>query len=182
MKAKLVSLLLILLVFGGAYGYLQLLVPSSMNQRVSLNTAEGYAPFPPISFHSADGRSFSTQDFQSETVLVHFWAAWCGVCRSELPNLIKYVSNSNGKIALLSVSLDDDYADTQKVLSRIAEQNNLSLQQPNMFWAWDKDKSISAKLLNTIKVPETIILNNKREMIEKIIGSAPWGEATKPAM
>jgi hypothetical protein len=84
-------------------------------------------------------------------------------------------------VALLSVSLDDNYKDTQKVLDKIATKYNFSLLETNMFWAWDKDKSISAKLLNTVKVPETIILNNKREMIEKIIGPAPWAEAsTKP--
>ena len=181
MKTKLVSLLIILVVFGGAYAYLQLLVPSNMSQHVSLKTNQGFTSFPDITFSDANNRRFTVKNIPSDTVLIHFWAAWCVVCLSELPDLIRYVANSHGKVALLSVSLDDNYKDTQKVLDKIATKYNFSLLETNMFWAWDKDKSISAKLLNTVKVPETIILNNKREMIEKIIGPAPWAEAsTKP--
>lgn len=181
MKTKLVSLLLILIVFGGAYAYLQLLVPSTMSQHVSLKTKQGFTSFPDITFSDASDRTFTVRDIPSETVLVHLWAAWCGVCLSELPDLLRYVAHSHGKVALLSVSLDDDYKDTQKVLDKIAAKYHFSLHETNMFWAWDKDKTISAKLLNTVKVPETIILNNKRDMIEKIIGPAPWAEAsTKP--
>jgi thiol-disulfide isomerase/thioredoxin len=40
-------------------------------------------------------------------LLVNFWATWCDPCRDEFPDLIKISNDYNGKIDVITVSLDD---------------------------------------------------------------------------
>ena len=39
--------------------------------------------------------------------LINFWATWCGPCREEFPDLVKIGSDYEGKIDLITVSLDE---------------------------------------------------------------------------
>jgi thiol-disulfide isomerase/thioredoxin len=40
-------------------------------------------------------------------LLINFWATWCGPCREEFPDLVKFDHEFKGKIDFLTVSLDD---------------------------------------------------------------------------
>jgi len=178
MKTKLIVMLIVLLALGGALFYMQSLIPQSMS--AAERTAppqKTFAPFPDVIFKTPEGHDLRLTDLQEKVVLVHFWAAWCAVCYTEFPDIVKYVANSHGRVALLSVSLDDDYAESEKALKKIATRNHLSLRAPNLYWVWDKDKNLSLKTFNTVKVPETIIVDEKRQMVDKVIGAGPWGEA-----
>lgn len=182
MKTKLLTALIALFLLCGTLVYMELMVPHAIDvTETAAPDAKIYVPFPNVTFHTADEKEISVQTLKEQVVLVHFWAAWCAVCYTEFPELLKYVENSHGKVALLSVSLDNNYAESQKALNKIATKNNLNMQAPNLYWAWDKNKDISLKIFNTVKVPETIIVNDKRQMIDKIIGLGPWHEASAPS-
>lgn len=181
MKVKLITVMLVLFLLGIALHYTQMLVPQSF--KTSEQTQEqqkSFAPFPDIAFTKPNGEKIQIDQLKEQVVLVHFWAAWCAICYTEFPDLLKYVDNSHGKVALVSVSLDDNYADSEKALNKIAAKNHLSMHGSNLYWAWDKDKSLSLKIFNTVKVPETIVVNDKRQMVDKIIGLGPWNEALAP--
>ena len=44
----------------------------------------------------------------SDTVLVEFWAEWCGPCRAVSPILDRIVEEYPGKIRLVKVNADDN--------------------------------------------------------------------------
>ena len=56
---------------------------------------------------SSDGRTGTLRSRIGEPLLVHFWATWCGPCRTELPKLVQ-LGRERG-VSLLLVSVDEDW-------------------------------------------------------------------------
>jgi len=64
----------------------------------------------PFHLHGKDitGRTVDLQQYKGKTVLVYYWATWCGPCQAELPDLLKLYEKYKEKgFEVLSVSLDD---------------------------------------------------------------------------
>ncbi len=55
-----------------------------------------------------NGKPLDWESFRGKVVLVDFWAAWCGPCRSEVPNILKnYRAYHDQGFDVLGISLDD---------------------------------------------------------------------------
>ena len=81
------------------------------------------SPAPDFALKALDGREVKLSDYRGkETVVVAFWASWCGPCRMEMPSLQSFYEQHRGKgVEILALSIDDDPALAQKY----AEQNHL---------------------------------------------------------
>lgn len=63
---------------------------------------------PPVSGVTLDGTQFSLSEHRGEWVLVNFFATWCGPCRVEHPELVKFVAEHQGDpVQVVSVASDD---------------------------------------------------------------------------
>lgn len=66
------------------------------------------APVPDFALNDLNGHRVTLSDFKGKTVLVHFWATWCGVCRQEFAALNAIHDNLDENEVLLSVVADSD--------------------------------------------------------------------------
>lgn len=54
------------------------------------------------------GEMVSVEDFQDKTILINFWATWCGPCREEMPMLVDLQSqHADRGLQVVGIALDD---------------------------------------------------------------------------
>ncbi len=75
--------------------------------------SKGDTPAPEFALRDLSGKTVNLASFRGKTVLVHFWATWCGVCRQELGTLNAVQAGLEPDEALLTVVADSD--DTEHV-------------------------------------------------------------------
>ena len=65
-------------------------------------------PVPELGLVDLQGKRVSLADYRGKTLLVHFWATWCGVCRQEFDALNALQRNLGSDEVLLSVVADSE--------------------------------------------------------------------------
>jgi peroxiredoxin len=116
---------------------------------------------------TADGTLVSLDELKGKVTIIDFWAAWCGPCRRENPNVVRvYEKYHDQGLEIIGVSLDGQ-----------RRQKN-----PKQTWldAIEKDKltwtHVShlkyfedpvAKLYNITSIPATFILDKDGRIVAK---------------
>ena len=72
-----------------------------------------------LEINEADFEEKVLKDSSISLVLVDFWAPWCGPCKQLTPLLEKVVNNSNGKVKLVKINIDEN----QQIASQLRIQS-----------------------------------------------------------
>jgi peroxiredoxin len=76
---------------------------------------------PDFQLRAVDGHEVKLSDYRRRTVIVAFWATWCGPCLAEMPELVNFYRQQGGNVELLAVSMDDNIEDAKAY----ADENHL---------------------------------------------------------
>ena len=78
-------------------------------EMVRFRVAPAGLPFPefPEGTKDLDGKPIKIADYKGKVVLVDFWAAWCGPCIAEAPNVVRAYKKYHSKgFEIIGISLD----------------------------------------------------------------------------
>jgi peroxiredoxin len=77
------------------------------------------APFVDVAMQDPSGTVQKLSDLRGKTILLEFWASWCGPCREENPNLVKTYEAFHSKgFEIYAVSLDQDKNSWMKAIQK----------------------------------------------------------------
>lgn len=116
---------------------------------------------PEISLPNPEGETKKLSDLRGNIVLVDFWAAWCGPCRRENPNVVKMYNKYNDKgFEIFGVSLD-----------RKKEDWIQAIEKDGLEWTQVSDLSYfnseAAKTYSINAIPATVLLDKEGRIIAR---------------
>ena len=123
-----------------------------------------------LSFYDLSLNKISLEKFKGQTVLLNFWATWCAPCVEELPALNQLAKHYPEKLIILALSNE-----------RTEEIKNFLMAFPNFYSNFIIGNVGREQMLAHFPVrafPETYILNQSGQLLQKITGPRKWDSPT----
>lgn len=119
---------------------------------------------------SPEGTKIQLSDFRGKYVLLEFWAAWCGPCRRENPNLVRvYDAFQNRGFEILGVSLDRNREDWLKAI----EDDRLNWSHISDLKFWDSEP---ARLYGIRHIPSNVLIDREGKILYRNLKSEDLGK------
>ena len=115
-------------------------------------------------FEDLNGKMVALEQYKGKPLIVNFWARWCGPCRAEIPEFVKFSIEHKGKIEVLGINVEDK-AEPVKDFAKAYD-----MSYPLVI---AKDKSIPLmQALGNSKagLPFTVFIDRNGNVIQKKLG------------
>ncbi|MGJ8549305.1 redoxin domain-containing protein [Winogradskyella wichelsiae] len=114
-----------------------------------------------------DGKMVSLNDVKGKVTIIDFWAAWCGPCRRENPNVVRIYNKYHDQgLEIIGVSLDGtrNQKDPKNAWLNAIKKDELTWTHvSNLQYFQDP----VAQLYNINAIPATFILDEKGKIVAK---------------
>lgn len=118
---------------------------------------------------SLDGKTFKLQDLKGKTVLINFWATWCGPCRAEMPELVKLQEKYKDK-GFEVIGVNSDPEDTPAAIKAFGEKMNLNYKLAQ------SELSFFDQFLKLSKfdgIPQSFLIDGEGKLRGMFLGGGP---------
>ncbi|MEZ4796175.1 MAG: TlpA disulfide reductase family protein [Flavobacteriaceae bacterium] len=120
-------------------------------------------------FKSPDpnGNFIALEDIKGKATIIDFWAAWCGPCRKENPNIVKIYEKYHDKgLEIIGVSLDgrSNQSDPKRQWLKAIEDDGLPWHHVSSLMYF---RDPVAELYNIHAIPATFVLDENGIIVGK---------------
>ncbi len=126
---------------------------------------EGLVESPAFSTEDAAGNPVDSTSFRGKLVVLNFWATWCPPCRLEMPAMERLYQEFRGKgLEIVAVN----FMESREQVQAFAEEQKLTY--PMLL----DSKAEIAEQYGVMRLPETVLIGRKGEVLAKSIGFKDW--------
>lgn len=127
---------------------------------------------PNFESQTPDGKTVSLNNLKGKATIIDFWAAWCGPCRRENPNVVNIYEQYHDKgLEIIGVSLDGapNQKDPKKAWLDAIEKDGLKWNHVSSLKYFNDEV---AQLYNIDRIPATYILDEEGKIVAKNLRGA----------
>lgn len=122
------------------------------------------APLFAATLANLDDKPVALAQYKGKPLVVNFWARWCGPCRAEIPELIKFRNAHKGKLEVLGIGIEDK-AEPAKEFAKAYD-----MDYP-LFVAKEQGIPLMQALANTRGgLPYTLFIDRHGQVVHKKLG------------
>lgn len=130
-------------------------------------------PAPDFAYKDIDGQDAKLSDHRSKIVILNFWASWCAPCIKEFPHFLKAAESYPDDVIFIGASSDFNREAMMRFIDKMRDSHENTFAQDNVVIFHDENQEITLDLFQTLRLPETILIDRQGHMNKKIIG-AEW--------
>lgn len=160
MKRHLLTWVLLVL-WPVALGYAQ----DDRLKKLGFMVQDGVVESPDFITEDAAGNRVDSASFRGKVVVLNFWATWCPPCRLEMPAMEQLYREFRDKgLEVVAVN----FMESAELVRAFAEEQKLTY--PMLL----DNKAEIAERYGVMRLPETVLIGRKGELIAKTIGYKEW--------
>jgi thiol-disulfide isomerase/thioredoxin len=120
-----------------------------------------------ITVQDREGRDLAPASLGGKLTLVHFWATWCGTCRTEFPAIDALQREMRGDgVRVAAVSLD-------RLGWPAIDRTVQALEIREVTLLHDRNRE-AAQNLAVPGLPTTVVLDGEGREVGRIVGAGEW--------
>ena len=118
-----------------------------------------------------DGDAVSLDDYQGKSVLLNFWATWCGPCRKEMPELSHLAERLDPEKAVVLGVAADEMDGVAAFIAEVPVAYPIVVGDPDQLFMW------SAELGNFVQgLPFSVLLDESGDPVWVKMGELEFDE------
>ena len=134
-------------------------------KKLGFMVQEGSMEAPGFTTEDAAGTRVDSASFRGRLVVLNFWATWCPPCRLEMPAMERLYQEFRGKgLEVVAVN----FMESPELVRAFAEEQELTY--PMLL----DSRAEIAERYGVMRLPETVLIGRKGEVIAKTIGYKDW--------